>query len=593
MNIQSSFPQVNNIPVDQRALVAQNKAPSRKASSSIFVRTISEITTFFGCGKKTLENKKVTPLHSAKEKEDMAIFYKELAKEMFAHFGEHLENASFQAFYQRFCFDVDWIVEKRKYPAQVLKDHFFERVVTLFVKMYKDLIKKGQLLATKDSPLPHWLVGSYVPDKLPDNFVPGFHNWHRFCFHVDRRMDPFLEDALSHLKESTHHSSADNFYQECLAFGSMLRHEIDVFSAFVNYIKREPFQSIVNYTDSILGRGVCLGASFARAVEGIKKPTTAAAIMPTAQARYIQAAYIVSLCFGLRNGLENPHSIWEQSKDALFARHQVQEKNIPFSKVKIEEFFPHLETLIKKERHAIVSVSKEGALWNQPMQAWSLTMAFVCKLQKLFTDVILRKTKPLARVLKKEDYIEIEHRMTLFHGPTENAISTQMKNFDGFDDAIKELPLKRRDLTIATLKIEAFQYLIRHVPNNMKEAFRQFLQEDSFIKEFVAERVEHRLGKDAPSPVFEKETKWVEKQVENILAALELGTSEEEKQIYLGHAIYCKLSAPFELQDVNVPGFDLFQTSDKTQFKRYFVLWSLLQPFSHIEAVKEITPIGN
>ena len=90
----------------------------------------------------------------------------------------------------------------------------------------------------------------------------------------------------------------------------------------------------------------------------------------------------------------------------------------------------------------------------------------------------------------------------------------------------------------------------------------------------------------APTEVVERVQLSIKMKIENLFKII------LEPHIAAGrvgqHVIYCDVAGPYELQDVNIPNFQLFKTENKAEFKLYLALWATLMPYNFVTDLTEI-----
>ncbi|HXF28668.1 MAG TPA: hypothetical protein VN457_02365 [Chlamydiales bacterium] len=93
--------------------------------------------------------------------------------------------------------------------------------------------------------------------------------------------------------------------------------------------------------------------------------------------------------------------------------------------------------------------------------------------------------------------------------------------------------------------------------------------------------IERIVGKNAPEAVVKELTRKLNKGLDEKLKLLQRSPAHKRKSDENDHAVYVKLSPPYELRDPNAPDFSGFTTNDFSEFLVYLSFWMISENYTH------------
>lgn len=360
-----------------------------------------------------------------------------------------------------------------------------------------------------------------------------------------------------------------------------------------------------SYDDLYLEDGICFGGCLVYAAEKIAKKKTD--ILPNAKARFFEAAHV----------LRKESTVGKTAEPVLWS--QILEKRNALSGKNISQ-----QELCKELCDILLLIAKFQNNPNMYADTEKLKASFITAPEK---DVAQRLVKVVDAHIGAESKqaikgidttflkkLGIELRQRLFGQSSDRQIETNAfvhdleKLIDAFKiqgeghflvDLIKREKVKTTDKIppLPTSKLATKIYTkLQELSNLDMQAFQQLPLEKK--KEHIAklpqntlilETVQDRIGDKATKEVIERVSYRVQEEVDEILSILTHTPNQTAKKEE-SHIIYCKLTPPYELQDVNFPGPPLFQTNDLTEFKLYLSFYFLLNNYTHVNQMLEVTP---
>ncbi len=374
-----------------------------------------------------------------------------------------------------------------------------------------------------------------------------------------------------------------------------------------------------------LGRGICHGSTVSYLIKRLRHDPTYISMYPTPEARYLQPIqWRLSSLFSderIENRFldaldkfrkKSKRFFQEPSIDTFDQCNEAHFQVTQFATSSLGTY--HLRRAYKARYLERQVVSPVSSLWNQIV----LDMEKQCKdfenqlkswhkeSRIFYTDVRILRTKGVAFQQLSNEYIpakdipqhflKLKEKVAHTKGHIYLAVCTERltKNmFEGEDflsllffetmiNLAKKLRLKIENKNQRThLLLSEFRILHEALSSSDRKLLCDiFVAKHMYqVSHECAKRI---VGDAAPEEVISRVTISLGKKLQFKLHQFQLQATGVRFLFERHHAVYLKLTAPYELRDPNLPDCKLFKSDDFYEFLLYFSFWLMREKFTHL-----------
>ena len=351
-------------------------------------------------------------------------------------------------------------------------------------------------------------------------------------------------------------------------------------------LKSQPNMERSRLIDLYLGAGVCLAASFDHASKKVNHPQTKHTIQPDVKARFLQATgqvyteiltkQLVQLSLGIKKAQDKQKPSVSEGVEAQVTRE---------GDVAVENMLRVYHELFRRSRTTYndifsgrLSISIQRFLFPEGTLSSDTFMLAPENIANKLDDEDGHVVVSLGGLIEEEatspnPYLRMHFYEKILNRVEKTVVSSSAESSSNEDEY--SFLLKKGDVYWKKLSDLSPDIL----PNALK-TFKE-KEQDSFALE-VAKR---RAGKEAPDSAIDHLKHKIIAEMKPLIRELQ----KDSAPVGSGHTISCKLKSPYDLQDVNYPGFTAFNTEDLTEFKLYLLIWFTFNPFTYINGVYRVS----
>ena len=346
--------------------------------------------------------------------------------------------------------------------------------------------------------------------------------------------------------------------------------------------------------------GVCLGACIEIAALRLCDPTSQATIQPSAKARFLEAAHLSRLSTGqlllandffqsLRNRIQLALASLKSEKAVELCYYlytfilQIweliwsMENKAPFAEEVLVDLKmkPYIDSMFLKKNGVYLASTNEhvGKTLDEFLENFesNITKLDTAKSPHFILSLTHYDDEEKTKKAAQEQIEAIKNSKLATHVYKQLASVANLQESDQISPKARLAALERLSQDVRRSSLDLFT-------NDKRCAL-------------IEEIAKARVGIVAPEIILQQVKRRVEEELKIILTDFvreEGGPLDIEEFSPSGHAVYLNLSAPYELQDVNMPGFTGMKTNDLDEFKLFLIFWACLNPYAKIDHLLQV-----